>query len=107
MLHGFDEPHVWHGNTLTGAETYGGLFTGAPALYDVILMNRVGSGVAGPRRMNRKKLLDPEDVSELTSIPDTTLAQWRYRSRPIPCLQKIGDNGLVLVSCRRYDLGRL
>ena len=26
VLHGIDEPHVWHGNTLTGAETYGGLF---------------------------------------------------------------------------------
>lgn len=39
VLHGFDEPHVWHGNTLTGAETYGGLFTDAPTLYDVILMN--------------------------------------------------------------------
>jgi hypothetical protein len=25
VLHGIDEPHVWHGNTLTGAETFGGL----------------------------------------------------------------------------------
>jgi type I restriction enzyme M protein len=39
VLHNIDEPHVWHGNTLTGQEIYGGLFTGAPALYDVILMN--------------------------------------------------------------------
>jgi len=39
ILHDIDEPHIWHGNTLTGNETYGGLFTGAPALHDVILMN--------------------------------------------------------------------
>ena len=39
VLHGIDEPHVWHGNTLTGQETYGGLFEGAPPFFDVILMN--------------------------------------------------------------------
>jgi type I restriction enzyme M protein len=27
VLHGIDEPHIWHGNTLTGAETYGGLLS--------------------------------------------------------------------------------
>lgn len=47
VLHGIDEPHVWHGNTLTGAETYGGLFAGAPALYDVILMNPPFGGKEG------------------------------------------------------------
>jgi len=30
---------IWHGNTLTGHEVYGGLYTNAPALYDVILTN--------------------------------------------------------------------
>ncbi|ALB39434.1 hypothetical protein AA650_02220 [Anabaena sp. WA102] len=39
VLHGIDEPHIWHGNTLTESETYGGLFTNAPDLHDVILMN--------------------------------------------------------------------
>lgn len=39
ILHGIDEPHIWHGNTLTGQETYGGLFEGAPPFFDVILMN--------------------------------------------------------------------
>jgi type I restriction enzyme M protein len=47
VLHGIDEPHVWHGNTLTGAETYGGLFAGAPALYDVVLMNPPFGGKEG------------------------------------------------------------
>lgn len=39
VLHGIDEPHIWHGNTLTGGETYEGLFADAPDLHDVILMN--------------------------------------------------------------------
>ena len=46
-LHGIDEPHIWHGNTLTGGEIYGGLFEGAPALYDVILMNPPFGGKEG------------------------------------------------------------
>jgi type I restriction enzyme M protein len=39
ILHGIDDPHIWHGNTLTRQETYGGLFEGAPPFFDVILMN--------------------------------------------------------------------
>jgi type I restriction enzyme M protein len=30
VLHGVDLPRIWHGNTLTRAETYGELFAGAP-----------------------------------------------------------------------------
>lgn len=39
ILHGIDSPAIWHGNALTGHETYGGLYQGAPAAYDVILAN--------------------------------------------------------------------
>lgn len=39
VLHGIDTPRLWHGNTLTGAETYGGLFQEAPPLFDVVLTN--------------------------------------------------------------------
>jgi len=46
-LHGIDEPHVWHGNTLTGQELYGGLYAGAPALFDVVLMNPPFGGKEG------------------------------------------------------------
>jgi type I restriction enzyme M protein len=53
VLHGIDEPHIWHGNTLTGAEIYGGLFTGAPALYDVILMNPPFGGKEGKDAQTR------------------------------------------------------
>jgi type I restriction enzyme M protein len=47
VLHGIDSPHIWHGNTLTGQETYGGLFVGAPPQYDVILMNPPFGGKEG------------------------------------------------------------
>jgi type I restriction enzyme M protein len=47
VLHGIDEPHIWHGNTLTGGEVYGGLFTDAPAQYDVILTNPPFGGKEG------------------------------------------------------------
>ena len=39
ILHGIDDPHIWHGNTLTGNEVYGGLFKGAPAAFEVVLTN--------------------------------------------------------------------
>ncbi len=47
VLHGIDHPHIWHGNTLTNQEVYGGLFAGAPPLYDVILMNPPFGGKEG------------------------------------------------------------
>lgn len=53
VLHGIDEPHVWHGNTLTGAETYGGLFQGAPPLFDIVLTNPPFGGKEGPEAQTR------------------------------------------------------
>jgi type I restriction enzyme M protein len=47
VLHGIDEPHIWHGNTLTGGEAYGGLFADAPDQYDVALMNPPFGGKEG------------------------------------------------------------
>ncbi len=53
MLHGIDEPHIWHGNTLTGAEIYGGLFQDAPALFDVVLTNPPFGGKEGKEAQTR------------------------------------------------------
>jgi type I restriction enzyme M protein len=39
VLHAIDLPRIWHGNTLTTAETYGELFVGAPAQFDYIFTN--------------------------------------------------------------------
>jgi len=53
VLHDIDEPHIWHGNTLTGQETYGGLFSDPPALFDVILMNPPFGGKEGKDAQTR------------------------------------------------------
>ncbi len=53
VLHGIDEPHIWHGNTLTGGEIYGGLFQGAPPLFDVVLMNPPFGGKEGKEAQTR------------------------------------------------------
>jgi type I restriction enzyme M protein len=47
VLHGIDYPHLWHGNTLTNHVAYGGLFEGAPPLFEVILTNPPFGGKEG------------------------------------------------------------
>ena len=46
-------PHLWHGNTLTGQETFGGLFQGAPPLFDVVLTNPPFGGKEGKEAQTR------------------------------------------------------
>jgi type I restriction enzyme M protein len=53
VLHGIDQPNLWHGNTLTGQEVYGGLFQGAPPLYDVVLTNPPFGGKEGKDAQTR------------------------------------------------------
>jgi type I restriction enzyme M protein len=53
VLHGIDHPHIWHGNTLTGQEVYGGLFTEAPDQFDVVLMNPPFGGKEGKEAQTR------------------------------------------------------
>lgn len=47
VLHGIDEPHIWHGNSLSEIPTYGGLFAGAPKFFDYVLMNPPFGGKEG------------------------------------------------------------
>ena len=47
IIHGIDRPHIWHGNALTGLEVYGGLYQGAPDLFDVVLTNPPFGGKEG------------------------------------------------------------
>lgn len=47
VLHGIDQPNLWHGNTLSNAETYGGLFERAPSVFDAILTNPPFGGKEG------------------------------------------------------------
>ena len=53
ILHGIDQPNIWHGNTLTGGEIYGGLFQSAPALFDVVLTNPPFGGKEGKDAQTR------------------------------------------------------
>lgn len=47
ILHGVDEPHLWHGNTLSRQTVYGGLWEGAPERYHVVLTNPPFGGKEG------------------------------------------------------------
>jgi type I restriction enzyme M protein len=47
VLHGIDQPNLWHGNTLTKRATYGALFDKAPKIFDVILTNPPFGGKEG------------------------------------------------------------
>ncbi len=53
VLHGIDEPHIWHGNTLSDQEVYGGLFEGAPQLFDYVLTNPPFGGKEGKEAQTR------------------------------------------------------
>lgn len=47
VLHGIDQPNLWHGNTLTKRATYKELFDQAPGTFDVILTNPPFGGKEG------------------------------------------------------------
>lgn len=47
VLHGIDQPNLWHGNSLTRNATYGALFDNAPKTFDVILTNPPFGGKEG------------------------------------------------------------
>lgn len=47
VLHGIDQPNLWHGNTLTQRATYSALFDQAPKTFDVILTNPPFGGKEG------------------------------------------------------------
>ena len=47
VLHGIDQPNLWHGNSLTRRATYGALFEKAPKQFDVILANPPFGGKEG------------------------------------------------------------
>lgn len=47
VLHGIDQPNLWHGNTLTKRATYSALFDTAPKFFHVILTNPPFGGKEG------------------------------------------------------------
>lgn len=53
VLHGIDQPNIWHGNTLTGGVAYDGLFQNAPDLFDVVMTNPPFGGKEGKEAQTR------------------------------------------------------
>jgi type I restriction enzyme M protein len=53
VLHGIDQPNIWHGNTLTGQVTYDGLYAGAPEQFDVVMTNPPFGGKEGKEAQTR------------------------------------------------------
>ena len=47
VLHGIDQPNLWHGNSLTRRATYAALFDQAPKTFDMILANPPFGGKEG------------------------------------------------------------
>ncbi|MBK7565860.1 MAG: N-6 DNA methylase [Propionivibrio sp.] len=47
VLHGIDQPNLWHGNSLTRRATYAALFDNAPKTFDVVLTNPPFGGKEG------------------------------------------------------------
>ncbi len=52
VLHGIDQPNLWHGNTLERRAIYAGLFEQAPKQFDVILTNPPFGGKEGQSAQN-------------------------------------------------------
>lgn len=53
VLHGIDQPNIWHGNTLTNRPTYGALFENAPSTFDYIFTNPPFGGKEGQDAQKR------------------------------------------------------
>jgi type I restriction enzyme M protein len=53
VLHGIDQPNIWHGNTLTGGVTYDGLYANAPDQFDVVMTNPPFGGKEGKEAQTR------------------------------------------------------
>ncbi len=83
VLHGIDVPHIWHGNTLTGASAYEGLFTSLPALYDVVLTNPPFGGKEG-------------DEAQTRFAYKTSATQVLFLQHVIDSLRHGGRGGMVL-----------
>ena len=83
MLHGIDEPHIGHTNTLTGQVIYEGLMTDSPALFDVILTNPPFGGKEGKEAQTRFAY-------------KTGATQVLFLQHVIASLQKGGRCGIVM-----------
>lgn len=78
VLHGIDQPNIWHGNTLTNRPTYGALFENAPATFDYIFTNPPFGGKEGkdaqqryPFETSSTQVLFVQDIISQLSVGGT------------------------------------
>ena len=83
VLHGIDQPNLWHGNTLTNSSVYDGLFQTNPEVYDVVLTNPPFGGKESKRAQT--------DFDYKTSATQILFLQHVMKS-----LTKSGRCGIVL-----------
>ena len=83
VLHGIDQPNLWHGNTLTEAQTYGDLYIDAPQQFDVILTNPPFGGKEGEDAQQRFPIRSRE-------------TQLLFLQEVIDCLKDGGRAGVVM-----------
>lgn len=83
VLHGIDQPNLWHGNTLTGRTTYDALFASAPPVFDVILTNPPFGGKEGK---------DAQKKFEF----ETSSTQVLFVQHILKALAETGNCGIVL-----------
>ena len=82
VLHGIDEPRIWHGNTLTQSGNGGGLWSDAPTKFDVVLMNPPFGGKEGTDARQRYAY-------------QTSSTQVLFVQEVIDCLKPQGRAGIV------------
>lgn len=83
VLHGIDEPRIWHGNTLTQSGNGGGLWSDAPSTFDVVLMNPPFGGKEGTDAQQRYAY-------------KTSSTQVLFVQEVIDCLKVNGRAGIVV-----------
>src|SRR5262249_28789428 len=76
VLHGIDQPNLWHGNSLTRRATYAALFDKAPKQFDVVLTNPplVARKARTRRRISHLRLAPPRCCLCRTSWPNSRRA---------------------------------
>ncbi|MGD9719891.1 MAG: N-6 DNA methylase [Pirellulales bacterium] len=83
VLHGIDQPNLWHGNTLTGGVTYDGLYADAPEQFDVVMTNPPFGGKEGKEAQTRFAF-------------KTGATQVLFLQHVIDSLKPTGRSGIVL-----------
>src|SRR5258705_9153850 len=113
VLHGIDQPNLWHGNTLTKRATYSALFDKAPRVFDVILTNPPFGGKEGKDAQKNyayatgstqvlfvQDILDDiayvtKDQAETSVLFELIAARYERRSMLITANQPFGEWGKI------------